>query len=63
MPGTELFGEEEKKEVMDVLESGILFRYNHDNQRNDLRSWLPGTSPGDVIDTHLNPLIWHRDRM
>lgn len=33
MPGTELFGEEEKKEVMDVLETGVLFRYNHDAQR------------------------------
>jgi 8-amino-3,8-dideoxy-alpha-D-manno-octulosonate transaminase len=30
MPGTELFGEEEKKEVMDVLNTGVLFRYNHD---------------------------------
>ena len=34
MPGTELFGDEERKEVMDVLETGILFRYNHDNLRN-----------------------------
>lgn len=34
MPGTELFGAEEKKEVMDVLETGILFRYGHDAQRN-----------------------------
>ncbi len=33
MPGTELFGAEEKKEVMDVLETGILFRYGHDAQR------------------------------
>ncbi len=33
MPGTELFGAEEKKEVMDVLETGILFRYNHDKER------------------------------
>lgn len=33
MPGTELFGDEERKEVMDVLETGILFRYNHDAQR------------------------------
>jgi 8-amino-3,8-dideoxy-alpha-D-manno-octulosonate transaminase len=33
MPGTELFGDEEKKEVMDVLETGILFRYNHDKER------------------------------
>ncbi len=34
MPGTELFGEEEKKEVMDVLNEGVLFRFNHDAQRN-----------------------------
>lgn len=34
MPGAELFGAEERKEVNDVLESGMLFRYNHDNQRN-----------------------------
>jgi len=33
MPGTELFGEEERKEVMDVLNTGVLFRYNHDAQR------------------------------
>ncbi len=36
MPGSELFGQEEKKEVMDVLETGILFRYNHEAQRNDI---------------------------
>jgi 8-amino-3,8-dideoxy-alpha-D-manno-octulosonate transaminase len=36
MAGTELFGNEERKEVMDVLETGILFRYNHDSQRNGI---------------------------
>jgi 8-amino-3,8-dideoxy-alpha-D-manno-octulosonate transaminase len=34
MPGTELFGAEERKEINDVLDSGILFRYNHDSLRN-----------------------------
>ncbi len=34
MPGTELFGAEERKEVNDVLETGILFRYGHEAQRN-----------------------------
>jgi 8-amino-3,8-dideoxy-alpha-D-manno-octulosonate transaminase len=34
MPGTELFGAEERKEVNDVLETGILFRYGHDAARN-----------------------------
>jgi 8-amino-3,8-dideoxy-alpha-D-manno-octulosonate transaminase len=34
MPGTELFGAEERKAVNEVLETGILFRYGHDEQRN-----------------------------
>ena len=33
MPGFEIFGEEEKKEVMDVLETGVLTRYNFDVER------------------------------
>ena len=36
MPGTELFGAEERKEINDVLETGVLFRYNHDQQRNGI---------------------------
>lgn len=35
MPGTELFGEEERKEVNDVMQTGVLMRYNHDQQRNN----------------------------
>src|SRR6266567_738837 len=33
MPGYELFGAEERKEVNDVLETGILMRYGFDAQR------------------------------
>jgi len=33
MPGMEFFGAEERKEVMEVLETGALFRYNHDEMR------------------------------
>ena len=36
MPGTELFGSEERKEVNDVLQTGVLFRYNHDQQRKGI---------------------------
>ncbi|MCX8143594.1 MAG: DegT/DnrJ/EryC1/StrS family aminotransferase [Bacteroidia bacterium] len=36
MPGTEKFGQEELKEVMDVMQTGILFRYNHEAQRNNI---------------------------
>lgn len=36
MPGTELFGAEERKEINDVLETGILFRYNHDEPRKGI---------------------------
>ena len=33
MPGFEIFGEEERKEVMDVLETGVLMRYGFDQAR------------------------------
>lgn len=36
MPGTELFGNEERKEVNEVLETGIFFRFNHEAQRNGI---------------------------
>ncbi len=36
MPGTELFGAEERKEINDVLETGMLFRYGHDQQRKGI---------------------------
>lgn len=36
MPGTEIFGKEEKEQVMEVLEKGVLFRYNHDHERNGI---------------------------
>jgi 8-amino-3,8-dideoxy-alpha-D-manno-octulosonate transaminase len=35
MPGFELFSDEERKEVQDVLETGVLFRYNFEANRND----------------------------
>jgi len=50
MPGTELFGDEEKKEIMDVLETGILFRYNHDQQRNG--HWKAKTFENDLARYH-----------
>lgn len=34
MPGFEIFGEEERKEVNDVLNTGVLFRYGFDASRN-----------------------------
>ena len=36
MPGFELFGEDERREVNEVLETGIMFRYNHDDVRNNV---------------------------
>ena len=34
MPGFELFGEKERKEVQEVLDSGVLMRYGFDGMRN-----------------------------
>lgn len=36
MPGTEWYGAEERKEIMDVLETGAFFRYNHEHIRNGM---------------------------
>lgn len=35
MPGMEFFGEDERREVMEVLETGALFRFNHEHIRKD----------------------------
>lgn len=35
MPGFEIFGDEERKEVQDVLDTGVLFRYGFDAARKD----------------------------
>lgn len=50
MPGTELFGAEEKKEILDVLETGILFRYNHDQQRKGI--WKARTFETELAKHH-----------
>ncbi|NVL91263.1 MAG: DegT/DnrJ/EryC1/StrS family aminotransferase, partial [Desulfobacterales bacterium] len=36
MPGFEVFGEEEKQEIMKVLETGVLFRYEFAEKRNNV---------------------------
>ncbi len=40
MPGFEVFGEEEKKEIMDVLDTGVLFRYEFGEQRKGVHKVL-----------------------
>lgn len=36
MPGYEVFGDEEKREIADVLETGVLFRYEFGDQRKGI---------------------------
>lgn len=36
MPGFEIFGDEEKKEIQDVLDTGVLFRYEFAEQRKGI---------------------------
>jgi 8-amino-3,8-dideoxy-alpha-D-manno-octulosonate transaminase len=36
MPGFEIFGEEEKKEILEVLDTGVLFRYEFADQRKGI---------------------------
>lgn len=50
MPGFELFGKEEKQEVQDVMDTGILFRYNHDNERKGI--WKAKTFEKELATYH-----------
>ena len=36
MPGFEIFGEEEKQQILEVLETGVLFRYEFNEQRKGI---------------------------
>jgi len=48
MPGFEIFGDEERKEVQDVLDSGVLFRYGFDQVRND--HWKARTFEAELAE-------------
>ncbi|MDD5154762.1 MAG: DegT/DnrJ/EryC1/StrS family aminotransferase, partial [Desulfovibrionales bacterium] len=36
MPGYEVFGKEERRQIMDVLKTGVLFRYEFSNERKGI---------------------------
>ena len=48
MPGFELFGSEERKEVQDVLNTGVLFRYGFDQARKD--HWRAKTFEAELAE-------------
>jgi 8-amino-3,8-dideoxy-alpha-D-manno-octulosonate transaminase len=48
MPGFELFGNEERKEVQDVLNTGVLFRYGFDQARKD--HWKAKTLEAELAE-------------
>ena len=55
MPGFELFGDKERKEVNDVLDNGVLMRYGFDGMRNghwkakELEAELMRVMPAECI--------------
>ena len=48
MPGFEIFGDEERKEVQDVLETGVLFRYGFDQARRG--NWKAKTFESELAE-------------
>ncbi len=50
MPGTELFGKEEREQILDVLDNGVLFRYNNDAERNGV--WKAKTLEKEFAEYH-----------
>ncbi|MCP4345038.1 MAG: DegT/DnrJ/EryC1/StrS family aminotransferase [Desulfobacterales bacterium] len=47
MPGFELFGDEERKQVQDVLDTGVLFRYGFDQARKG--HWKAKTFEAELV--------------
>ena len=50
MPGFEIFGEEESKEVNEVLKTGALMRYGFDKARANLWKALVGKRLGKRLE-------------
>ncbi len=48
MPGFEIFGDEERKEVQDVLDTGVLFRYGFDGARNG--HWKAKSFENEIVN-------------
>lgn len=56
---------EHMRKVMTVIYIEVGMRVAQPNstaQENDLKTWMPGTQVGDVIDTHLNPVLYNKTR-
>ena len=56
MPGFEIFADEERREVLDVLETGVLFRYGFDHVRNG--HWKARTFESEFVQ-RLNVRYCH----
>jgi 8-amino-3,8-dideoxy-alpha-D-manno-octulosonate transaminase len=58
MPGFELFGDEERKEVNDVLETGVLMRYGFDGPRKGIwKAKELETAIGQTLDCKYTQLV------
>jgi len=56
---------ETMRKVMTVIymEDGIkLIEPRHENHRLDAEAWIPGTKPGEVAASHLNPVLYRREQ-
>lgn len=54
---------DQMRKVMTVIyiEDGMLLAEpNSENQQNDWDTWMPGTEIGGIIDSHLNPVLYHK---
>jgi ectoine hydroxylase-related dioxygenase (phytanoyl-CoA dioxygenase family) len=47
--------------VIYVADGVRLIEPRTDGQRLDQKIWIPDTEPGDIVDSWLNPVVWHRD--
>lgn len=53
------------REVMTIIymaDGTTVSEIDHQARQNDLKQWMPGLKTGDVVNSPLNPLVYHKDQ-
>lgn len=59
-PGNQSSTMREAMTIIYFADGARITKPDHPNRENDLKSWLPGLSPGELAASTLNPLLYHR---
>ncbi|MED5247567.1 MULTISPECIES: phytanoyl-CoA dioxygenase family protein [Priestia] len=53
------------REVMTIIyiaDETVVSKIDHKARENDLKRWMPGLQTGDLVNSPLNPLVYHKNK-